>query len=478
MPGGQPRFAAMAPLVPAHSDRLLFETKPTREQRLDAGRAQRKVLPRTAHADLALAGGRRDPLEILARQDASRVAELVPIRYGRMVATPFTFLRGAAAVMAQDLAAAPQSGLTVQLCGDAHLSNFGGYAAPDRRLVFDLNDFDETLPGPFEWDLKRLAASIVVASRDTGFPAEWARSAATAAVRQYREMMGHCADMSVMDTWYTRMEADSALSTRLEVSADSERRIQRAVKKARRRTNLQAFEKLTTVEDGRRRIVADPPLVVPLEEEDVPGVTRRLAATFEEYRATLSGDRRHLLDRFTFVDLAMKVVGVGSVGTRCLIMLLEDDRGDPLFLQAKEATRSVLEDHLASSRYRNHGRRVVEGQRLMQATSDIFLGWGHDAEADVDYYFRQLRDMKLSADVASFQPETLVEYASLCGAAMARAHARSGDAAAISGYLGTNDRFDVAVATWADAYADQSERDHALLEAAVADKSIEATIGV
>lgn len=457
----------------------LFATKPPREEGREEGRSRRKILPRSAHAELSLAGdGERDPLAILARQDKTRVSELVPIRYGRMVASPFTFLRGAAGVMAADLASGPNSGVVVQLCGDAHLSNFGGYAADDRRVVFDVNDFDETLPGPFEWDLKRLAASLVVASRDNGFVEEAGSAAAAEALLGYREAMGFLSEMSTLDTWYQRMEADTVLEDPKGESADIERRVRRAVKKARRRTSLHAFDKLTAVVDGKRRIVADPPLVVPLDDEELPGLSRRLAATFEEYRVSLSGDRRHLLDRFSFVDLAYKVVGVGSVGTRCLILLLEDDLGAPLFLQAKEANRSVLEDHLGPSSYRNHARRVVEGQRLMQATSDIFLGWSHDTEVDVDYYFRQLRDMKVSADITSFQPETLQRYASLCGRTLARAHARSGDAAAISGYLGTGDRFDVAVTAWARAYADQSEKDHALLRAAVDDGSVEATLGL
>lgn len=448
-----------------------------RARSYERGRERRKAVRRSEHAEFEQRDDRRDPVEILTRQDEARLPELVPIRHGRMVATPFTFLRGAAAVMAADLAAAPSSELTVQLCGDAHLSNFGGYGGEDRRLVFDLNDFDETLPGPFEWDLKRLAASIVVAAGDNRFPGEAGTSAAQAAARTYRSSMAGFAGMAATDVWYFRTDADT-LAARFQVSADATRRVQRAMKKAKRRTSMQAFEKLTAVVDGKRRIVADPPLVVPIEEDVLPAMMRRFNAAFEEYRASLPADRRHLLDRYTFVDLALKVVGVGSVGTRCLIVLLEDDAGNPLFLQGKEATRSVLEGHLPASRYRNSGRRVVEGQRLMQATSDIFLGWCHDAEVGTDFYFRQLRDMKVSADVAGFPPDTLVQYAELCGLAMARAHARSGDAAAISGYIGKGDRFDVAVTRWAVSYAEQTERDHARLVDAIRDGRVQATTGL
>lgn len=451
------------------------EVTAARARSYERGRERRKVVKRSEHAEFTPADDRRDPVAILTQQDLSRLPELVPIRHGRMVATPFTFLRGAAAVMAEDLAAAPSSDLTVQLCGDAHLSNFGGYAGEDRRLVFDLNDFDETLPGPFEWDVKRLTASLVVASRDKGFDPANASAAAAAATRTYRESMARFAAMSSMDVWYFRTEADAIFGPHVAASTATTERVRKAVKKARRRTSMQAFEKLTAVVDGRRRIVADPPLIVPIDVEELPEMMRRFNAAFEEYRASLPSDRRHLLDRFTFVDLAMKVVGVGSVGTRCLIVLLEDDAGYPLFLQGKEATRSVLENHLPLSRYRNSGRRVVEGQRLMQATSDIFLGWCHDAEVGTDFYFRQLRDMKLSADIASFQPETLVEYAGLCGLAMARAHARSGDAAAITGYMGKGDRFEAAITRWATTYADQTDRDHARLVEAVEDGRVEAT---
>ncbi|MBX7160465.1 MAG: DUF2252 domain-containing protein [Acidimicrobiia bacterium] len=467
----------MDPLTHERAGSSLLAARPTRQESYEAGRSRRKALARSAHAELTVPAADRDPLAILAHQDETRLSDLVPIRYGRMVPTPFTFLRGAAAVMAHDLAASPHTGLVVQLCGDAHLSNFGAYAGPDRRLVFDLNDFDETLPGPFEWDLKRLTASLVVAARDNGFPGDAGPAAAAEAVRSYREAITHFASIPMMDTWYQRMEAESIMDMAGE-SADVHQRVERAVKKASRRTSLQAFEKLTAVVDGRRRIVADPPLVVPLEEDELPGITRRVSAAFEEYRTSLAGDRRHLLDRFRYVDLARKIVGVGSVGTRCLILLLEDDSGAPLFLQAKEADRSVLEAHLPASRYRNHGRRVVEGQRLMQATSDIFLGWSHDAEGEVDFYFRQLRDMKYSGDIASLIPETFLRYAALCGAVMARAHARSGDAAAISGYVGKGGTFDSAISSWAVAYADQTERDHEMLVEAVADGRVDAVRGV
>lgn len=449
-----------------------------RPQRYARGRDRRKDVARASLAELPAAGDGRDPVAILQGQDTTRLTELVPIRYGRMLPTAFTFLRGAAAVMACDLAAAPNSGITVQLCGDAHLSNFGAFAAPDRQLVFDVNDFDETLPGPFEWDLKRLAASAVVAARDRGFEAVVGRGAALGAVKAYRERMAGYLDDSSMDIFYDRVSADAIIDRVRELSPKAAKKVEKQVAKARTRTSMQVFEKLTAVVDGRRQIVADPPVVIPLHEAERPVTTERLHNFFNSYFATLADDRQRLLRRFTLVDAAHKIVGVGSVGTRCLIALFQDGSGAPLFLQMKEAGRSVLEDHLPSSRYRNHGRRVVEGQRLMQAASDIFLGWANDRDSGIDFYFRQMRDMKVSADIATMQPEGFDLYATLCGHTLAHCHARSGDPAEITGYLGTGDRVDRAIADWAEAYADRTESDHALLVQAVEDGRVQAAVGV
>ena len=471
---------------------------PSVVERRALGKEARKRVPRAAHAGLSPARGRPDPIALLAAQDATREQDLVPIRYGRMSVSPFTFYRGSAGVMAADLASAPRTGLTVQLCGDAHLSNFGAYASPERTLLFDLNDFDETLPGPFEWDVKRLVASFVVAGRGNGFAAAVSREAALAAARSYREHMREYAAMRDLEVWYSRVTADDALALaraataaggeaakaaakakRAATAATLALKTEQNIAKTRSRDNLQAFAKLTEVVDGVRRIREDPPLLLRV---DIAGdEMRRIVATaFADYKRTLEDDRRVLVERYEFVDLARKVVGVGSVGTLCLIALLAGrDDGDPLFLQLKQAGPSVLETHLGRSVFRNAGHRVVAGQRIMQAQSDIFLGWirGSGA-AHRDFYWRQLRDMKGSADILTLKPRGLTIYAELCGWCMARAHARSGDRVAIAAYLGAGDRFDRALADFGEAYADRAEKDHARLMAAIKKGTVKAQTGL
>jgi len=426
------------------------------------GRSARKRVPRSAHAGWVPSLDRPDPVAVLERQGRDRLPELLPIRYGRMSASPFAFLRGAAAVMATDLASLPHTGLTVQLCGDAHLLNFGLYASPERTLLFDLNDFDETFPGPFEWDVKRLAASVVVAARENGHSEAKAHRAAVEATAAYRMSMHRLSRLGELAVWYERLDADTLLP--LVRSTRHRRRAQSTLTRARRRTSLQALGKLTEVVDGRRRIIEDPPL---LERAGVPDMAA-LRKIFSDYRSTLSEERRLLLDRYRFVDAARKVVGVGSVGTRCFIVLLAGrDADDPLFLQIKEARESVLEEHLPSGPYVHPGHRVVAGQRLLQAASDIFLGWMSGPQGRA-YYWRQLRDMKGSAEVAGMSPAELTTYARLCGTALARAHARSGDRIAIAAYLGEGDTFDHAIAEFARSYAVQTTTDHTTLGAAIA----------
>jgi uncharacterized protein (DUF2252 family) len=449
---------------------------------------------------------------LLEQQNLTREPDLVPVRHGRMLVSPFTFYRGAAAVMAADLAATPTSGLPVQLCGDAHLSNFGVFASPERRLLFDLNDFDETLPGPFEYDVKRLAASITVAARTNGYARSNARAATRASMSAYREAMAEFARMRTLDVWYAHLSEDdlmAALHSTVDARANgtgaaakdgkSRKKQAKAAKgmravakaaekgadKARTRDSLQALSKLGELVDGRYRIVSQPPIVVPARDvaaaygwspEEVGQVVRD---QFRGYRRTLQDDRRRLLERFQVVDVARKVVGVGSVGTRAFIVLLQGrDAQDPLFLQIKEATTSVLEPYVAKSRYRQAGERVVQGQRLMQAASDIFLGWTRGADRDRYFYWRQLRDMKGSADVESMVEEGFTFYARMCGWTLARAHARSGDPVAIAAYLGDTDAFDRSVARFASRYADQNEQDHGALAAAVRSGRLEALDGV
>ncbi|HVY95582.1 MAG TPA: DUF2252 domain-containing protein [Solirubrobacterales bacterium] len=445
-------------------------------ERAAAGRAARSGAPRSAQAAWS-PGPDRDPIAILEAQERSRVPELVPIRHARMAASPFAFFRGAAAVMAADLAPAPTSGLRVQACGDAHLSNFGVFAGPDRRLLFDLNDFDETLPGPWEWDVKRLVASFAIAGRERGFKRKRRAAAIATAARAYRDAMRAFASQTNLEVWYARLDVESVLAEAAEGwdDADELKRVRRNVAKARGKDNLRALAKLTRKVDGELRFASEPPLLVPIDELVPAPAASELREGLEEvidrYRESLPADRQHLLDGYRFRDIARKVVGVGSVGTRAWVLLLTGaDDGDPLLLQAKEAEASVLEAHVGASRYGNHGRRVVEGQRLMQAAGDIFLGWcptvGIDGKQR-DFYVRQLWDWKRSADVETMSPRAFEVYARMCGWTLARAHARSGDRVAIAAYLGAGDSFDAAMAGFAEAYAEQSERDHAALLAAI-----------
>ncbi|MGW4564422.1 DUF2252 domain-containing protein [Streptomyces sp. NPDC004561] len=448
------------------------------EERAAHGRRARARVPRASHGWFEAAAGRPDPIELLERQSASRLPELVPVRYGRMLESPFRFYRGAAAVMAADLGALPHTGLTVQLCGDAHLLNFRLMASPERRLVFDINDFDETLAGPFEWDVKRLAASFVIAGRANGFTAKEQDATVRTCVSAYRQRMREFAGMRTLDVWYAQDDTDR-MRELLASSMDrtTRRRTDRATARARTRTHLQAFEKLTRITAEGRRFVPDPPLIVPLrgllsgsgdvqeqqEEKELRGV-------IDAYARTLSSERRHLLRHYHLVDLARKVVGVGSVGTRCWILLmLGRDDTDPLLLQAKEAQESVLAAHTGGPGHDNQGRRVVRGQRLIQTGSDIFLGWtrvtGPDGRSR-DFYVRQLRDWKGIARPETMDPALLDLFARLCGASLARAHARSGDPVAIAAYLGSGDRFDRALTRFAQAYADLGERDFEALGAA------------
>lgn len=441
------------------------------------GKEARQRISRSAQAAWEPGPERVGPVAVLAEQDKTRVPELVPVRYGRMLASAFTFFRGAAAIMAADLAAGPDSGLQVQLCGDAHLSNFGVFQAPDRRLVFDINDFDETHPGPFEWDVKRLAASLAIGARDRGFKKSERREAVLNSAREYRTTMASFAAMNEIDVWYARLDvADIAERFEAKVTKEDRRRLEKNVAKARNKDSLRALEKLTVNDGGKLRIASRPPLLVPIAElaeregQDVGVIAEMINGLLDEYRETLDSQARVLAGRYKYVDAAHKVVGVGSVGTRAWIVLLTGrDERDPLFLQVKEAGPSVLEPFTAASRFRNHGHRVVAGQRLMQAAGDILLGWlsveGIDGKKR-DFYVRQLWDGKGSAEIEAMAPETMTGYAGLCGWSLARAHARTGDRQAIAAYLGKGDSFDLAIAEFAEAYADQNEADYeALLEA-------------
>ena len=456
----------------------------TPDDRVAMGRDARANVPRESHAEWR--PGRRDPVGLLEEQAATRVPELVPIRYGRMLASPFAFFRGAALVMASDLSTTPSSGIEVQACGDAHLANFGGFASPERDLVIDVNDFDETLPGPWEWDVKRLAASLEVAGRDRGFDDRQRQSAVLASVRAYREAMRDFAQMGNLDVWYSHMDVAKLDRWRAQASRKALKRLDKGVAKAQAKTSMRAFAKLTSRVNGSVQLVSDPPLIVPLAEL-VPGpdgevVRESLRSIVRQYGKTLPLDRQRLLEGFELVDFARKVVGVGSVGTRAWILLLTGRDGqDPLFLQAKEAEASVLERFVGKSKFDNHGRRVVEGQRLMQAASDIFLGWvraeGIDGKTR-DFYVRQLWDAKGSADIEVMAPGTLAIYAEICGWTLARAHARSGDRLAIAAYLGKGAVFDQAIGRFAALCADQNERDHQALADAVKTKRVTAESGV
>ncbi|MER6136107.1 DUF2252 domain-containing protein [Streptomyces sp. NPDC001815] len=455
---------------------VAFTVSRSPRERAAFGRNARTHTPRSSHGRFEAATERPDPVEVIERQSASRLAELVPIRYGRMLESPFRFYRGAASIMATDLGSVPDTGLTVQLCGDAHLLNFRLLASPERHLVFDINDFDETLAGPFEWDVKRLAASFVIAARANGFPADEQDTAAGACVKAYRQRMRRFAGMRTLDIWYAQDDVDR-MRELLASSMDrrARRRSAEATARARTRTHLQAFEKLTRVTAEGRRITPDPPLITPLQDlladTSESEEAKELRTVVDGYARTLSSERRHLLRRYRLMDMARKVVGVGSVGTRCWILLmLGRDDGDPLLLQAKEAQESVLAAHTGGDHYDNQGRRVVAGQRLIQTTGDIFLGWTHVVGFDGvgrDFYVRQLRDWKGIARPETMDPGFLRLFAQLCGACLARAHARSGDPVAIAAYLGGSDRFDRALIRFAQAYADQNEQDFASLGAAV-----------
>jgi uncharacterized protein (DUF2252 family) len=487
------------------------------EDRQAIGERAREDTPISAQAGWQPAVGRRDVVELLIEQNATREADLVPVRHGRMTVSPFTFYRGAAKVMASDLATTPMAGLVVQLCGDAHLSNFGGFASPERQLLFGLNDFDETLPGPFEYDLKRMAASFTIAARNNRFTPADARAVTVESVKAYRLGMAEFAAMRTLDTWYAHMtehDIQDAMQAAQEVSntprkpakgkagkkkqgaskagkaeADEIARVRKTgsktIRKAHTRDSLGALSKFAEVVDGRHRIVSRPPVIIPLRDlaasyEMTPEqVWEAVEEQFRAYKATLSNDRRQMLDKFTIVDVARKVVGVGSVGTRAFMVLLEGrDKADPLFLQVKEATTSVLEDHLPKSRYATPGQRVVEGQRLMQAASDIFLGWTRGVQADRYFYWRQLRDMKGSALVELMSPFGMTFYARMCGWTLARAHARSGDPIAIAEYLGHDDALDNAIADFSTSYADQNQRDYDTFVKAIADGRIQTVTGI
>jgi uncharacterized protein (DUF2252 family) len=457
-------------------------------ERVARGKAARAEAPRSSHAVFEPSSTRPDPIELLERQASTRVPELVPIRYGRMLVSPFTFYRGAAMLMAEDLASTPRSGLTVQCCGDAHLSNFGVFASPERRLVFDVNDFDETLPGPWEWDVKRLATSMLIAARDNGFNVNDQARVVSETVMAYRTAMRQFAGMNNLDVWYARLEIESVLRQfAVQAKAKAVSRVEKQLAKARTRDSMAAFSKLTHQVDGEIKIVDQSPLIVPISK-----LAQGIAAEeiFEElrtliriYRSSLEFDRRVLLEGFQLRDVARKVVGVGSVGTRAWIaLMLGKDDGDPLLLQIKEAEASVFEPSLGPSEFPNHGQRVVTGQRLMQATSDIFLGWLH-VEAGIDgksrdFYARQLKDWKGSAEIEQMIPKGMAAYGKLCGWTLARAHARSGDRIAVASYLGAGDAFDRAILTFSKAYAEQNDRDYKALAAAAQAGRIAAQTGL
>jgi uncharacterized protein (DUF2252 family) len=462
--------------------------RPTREQRAARGRAARAEAPRSSHAEFTPGARRPDPVTLLEGQAAIRVPELLPIRYGRMAVSAFTYFRGAALLMASDLATTPRTGLTVQACGDAHLANFGLFASPERNLVFDINDFDETLPGPWEWDIKRLAASLEIAGRDNGFSAKGRRAIVLATVSAYRRAMREFADRTALEVWYAHADT-SVIQERFarDLNAGQRRVISRGLAKARTKDHLGSLDRFVGLDGGRPQIIGDPPLIVPLRElvgegMDTGEVERQLRGVLDSYQATLEPERRVLLDRYKLVDFARKVVGVGSVGTRSYMMfLVGDDERDPLFLQVKEAGPAVLEEFAGRSEYDNAGQRVVVGQRLMQAVGDIFLGWvrvkGFDGQTR-DFYLRQLRDWKGSAEIGEMVPKGMRAYGELCGWTLARAHARTGDRVAIAAYLGSGPAFDEAIGDFAGGYADQNERDHQSLVDAITSGRLRAESGL
>jgi uncharacterized protein (DUF2252 family) len=457
------------------------------EERTALGRAARAQTPRESQATWTAPAARPDPIGLLEEQARTRVPDLVPIRYGRMLASPFAFYRGAAVIMAADLATTPQSGLQAQLCGDAHLANFGGFASPERELVFGINDFDETLPGPWEWDVKRLAASLEIAARARAFSAKERRLCVLSAVAEYRRAMRDFATMSNLALWYAQLNLTGVLQRWGQAAGPQERaRLEQRIAQAHTKDNVRALERLTRRVEGRLQIVSSPPLVVRLEELVPPEEHRRLEdlvrAFLRAYRQTLLIDRRRLVEEYRYVDIARKVVGVGSVGTRTwIILLVGRDETDPLFLQVKEAQASALEPYVGRSQYTKQGERVVNGQRLIQASPDILLGWDHlqlGEELPQDYYVRQLWDWKVSAVIETMTPKLLTVYAKMCAWSLARAHARSGDPLAIAAYVGKNEVFDHAIADFAVAYAQQNERDYAALVAAVQSGRLKAQTGV
>jgi uncharacterized protein (DUF2252 family) len=443
----------------------------SREQQYAEGKAIRDTCPRLNHADWKPPADRVDPIEILEASNKGRLPELIPVRYGRMIPSPFVFYRGAAAIMAADLARTPATGIRVQACGDAHLMNFGAFATPERRVIFDINDFDETLPAPWEWDVKRLATSFLIASRSNGFSEADARKTALCCVRSYRERMAEFAQMRTLEVWYARLDLETILP-RIK-DQEAQKRLQRRVQKAEASDVLEVdFPKLVSVENGEPTIRDNPPLIYHLREQAGPEFEARVADAFARYRESLPDERRVLLDRYQRKDLAIKVVGVGSVGTFCAVILMMADVDDPLFLQVKEAGTSVLEPYAGKSIYANHGQRVVAGLRLMQSASDLFLGWTEGREGR-HFYVRQLHDMKIKMLVELFTFKVMIQYAEYCGWALARAHARAGQPALIAGYLGKADQFDEAVADFATAYAGQNESDYKALVRAVRQGRIE-----
>jgi uncharacterized protein (DUF2252 family) len=459
----------------------------TPHERAALGRAARRHRPRSSAGSWQPSPDRADPVDILEHQARTRVVDLVPIRYGRMSASPFAFFRGAAAVMAADLGSHATSGLRVQLCGDAHLANFGGFAAPDRRVIFDINDFDESHPGPFEWDLQRLGASLEIASRELGLDDGRRGAVVRRAARRYRSTMADFAAMTDLDVWYLRLNAETMQALfGPEVHRKVMRHLERSIDATKAKDRFKALDRLTHQVDGRLRFVSDPPLLVPADEV-FAGVDGRwlyeaLLGLLRSYRRSLPPAGKRLADSYRFVDMARKVVGVGSVGTRCWVVLMTGrDEGDPLILQVKEAESSVLEPFVGSSAFTNHGQRVVVGQRLMQAAGDVFLGWDRGSGADGvtrDFYVRQLWDWKASADVATMTPAVLAVYGEMCAWSLARAHARTGDRIAIAAYLGTSDTFDRALARFAAGYADQNEKDHQRLVEAISSGRVDALRGV
>ena len=460
----------------------------TPAERRVRGKAARAEVPRESHAEWQPPANRPDPVALLESQGAARVPDLVPVRYGRMMETPFTYYRGAALPMASDLARTPASGIIVQACGDAHLSNFGLFGSPERKLLFDVNDFDETLPAPWEWDVKRLAASLEVAARENGFSDKDRRKIVLASAARYRQVMRQLSGESNLDVWYTQVDINEFRARFDNLLRERQRKaLDKGLAKARTRDSMQELQKLTRIEDGQPRIVSEPPVIVPLRDllGELAGavdIAKELKDLIAQYRRTLQPDRRVLLEQYEFTDIARKVVGVGSVGTRCwIILMLGRDETDPLFLQVKEAEESVLARFAGESKYNNQGERVVNGQRLMQAASDIFLGWQRFAGLDGktrDFYVRQLRDWKFSVNIAAMIPRGLRLYGELCGLTLARAHARSGDEIAIASYLGGSDVFENAIADFSAAYADQNERDFKAFNAAISSGRLIAERGV